>query len=227
MVLGSGAIALSSRRNMLVPMSDAMAVILAAGEGKRLGAGIPKAMLEFEGGKSFLGQLASVFGKAGCGVLPVIGASAGDVEALHPRLSMLRNEDWQEGQFSSVRAGIKAALDEGAQVVVIHPVDMPFIRAGTVTSLMKALGDSEAIIPEFEGAVGHPLVLSRPAAEAVLKMSDVPHMEAALQKLKTKKLSVKDPAVLLDVNTPDIHQRLFDRAPRAAPPPKRRAKSAS
>lgn len=192
-----------------------------------MGVGVPKALLEYENGKSFLGQLASVLTKAGAMPLVVVGASAGEVEENHPQLEMVRNEAWMDGQLSSARLGIRTALEMGAQTVVVQPVDMPFIRATTLTTLLKGFSDTDtqARIPTFEGANGHPLVLSREAAEHVLA-SSAATLELAMEGLEVRKVPVKDPAVLLDVNTPDVHQRLFERGPQVAPPPKRRMRSA-
>ena len=58
-------------------MDTAIAVVLAAGEGKRMG--MPKALLEYEKGKSFLTQLAKTFEKVGCRVLAVVGKDAAAV----------------------------------------------------------------------------------------------------------------------------------------------------
>jgi molybdenum cofactor cytidylyltransferase len=202
-----------------------MAVILAAGEGKRMG--LPKALLEYEKNKSFVGHLASVFAKAGCSPLIVTGKHTEEIRAQHPELALVPNSAWEEGQFSSVKAGMRAALEEGAEVVVLHPVDMPTVRASTVTALMAKLDGAEAAVPEFEGAIGHPLLLTRGAVEKVLAMDGVPHMEAALQRLTLKKIPTKDPGVMVNLNTPDIYERILGTPPHLAPAKKKRGRTAA
>ncbi len=203
----------------------AMAIILAAGEGKRMG--LPKALLEYEKNKSFVGHLASVFAKAGCAPLIVTGKHTEEIRAHHPELALVQNVAWEEGQFSSAKAGMRAALEEGAELVVLHPVDMPTVRASTVSALMAKLNGSEAAVPEFEGATGHPLLLTREAMEKVLEMSDVPHLEAALQRLSLKKIPTKDPGVMVNLNTPDIYERILGVPPHLAPPKKKRGRTAA
>jgi len=203
----------------------AVAIILAAGEARRMAH--PKALIEHEGGRSFLQSLASTFGKAGCTVLGVIGKDGEAVREQHPTMNLVESPRWQEGLMSSIQAGVQAALEEEAEVVLLHPVDMPAVRASTLKSLLKAMGESdEGLRPEFEGAPGFPLVLSRAVAERLLSGGAM-QLDAALQGLKLRRVSVKDPGVVVNINTPETYERLFGTAPKLAPPPKRRAKKSA
>ncbi|AEI64153.1 nucleotidyltransferase family protein [Corallococcus macrosporus] len=198
----------------------AVAIILAAGEARRMAH--PKALIEHEGGKSFLQSLASTFGKAGSMVLGVVGKDSEAVREQHPGLELVEAERWQEGPLLSVKAGLEAALEAGADVVLLHPVDMPALRATTLKSLLKMMGDADELLrPEFEGAPGWPLVLSRSAAER-LRAAEGPQLEPALAALKARRVAVKDPGVVVNINTPETYERLFGMQPRLAPPPKRR-----
>ncbi|WP_224244913.1 nucleotidyltransferase family protein [Hyalangium gracile] len=203
----------------------AVAIILAAGEARRMAH--PKALIEHEGGRSFLQSLASTFGKAGCAVLGVIGKDAEAVREQHPSVNLVDSPRWQDGPMASIKAGLSAALEEEADVVLLHPVDMPAVRASTLKSLLKGVGDAEdGLRPEFEGAPGYPVVLSRALVERLMG-SDAVQLDAALQGMKLRRVSVKDPGVVVNINTPETYERLFGTAPRLAPPPKRRAKKAA
>ncbi|ADO68596.1 nucleotidyltransferase family protein [Stigmatella aurantiaca] len=200
----------------------AVAIILAAGGARYMDH--PKALIEHEGGKSFLQSLTSTFGKAGCAVLGITGKDAEAVREQHPSLALAHSEHWQEGLLASVKAGVSAALEEGAEVVLIHPVDMPAVRASTLKSLLKVRGEAEeGLRPEFEGAPGYPLVLSRAAAERLVA-SGASQLEGALAEVKVRRVPVKDPGVVVNINTPETYERLFGTPPRLAPPPKRRVK---
>lgn len=202
----------------------AVAIILAAGEARRMAH--PKALIEHEGGRSFLQSLAATFGKAGCAVLGVIGKDGEAVRDQHPHLPLVESPRWLDGPMSSIKAGLRAALEEGADVVLLHPVDMPAVRASTLKALLKAMGDSdEGLRPEFEGAPGYPVVLSRAAAERLLESGET-LLDAALLGMKLRRVPVKDPGVLVNINTPETYERLFGTPPRLAPPPKRRPKKA-
>ncbi len=202
----------------------AVAIILAAGEARKMGH--PKALIEHEGGKSFLQSLASTFGKAGCSIIGVVGHDGETVREQHPAVHLVESERWQDGQLSSVKAGIEAALQEGAEAVLLHPVDMPALRASTIKTLLKGLNDSmDGLRPEFEGASGYPIVLSRAAAERLYGGdSGETQLEAAVRGMQIRRVAVKDPGVVVNLNTPEIYERLFGSAPRLAPPPKRRIK---
>lgn len=200
----------------------AVAIILAAGEARRMAH--PKALIEHEGGKSFLQSLASTFGKAGSAVIGVVGKDSEAVREQHPGLELVDAEKWQEGPLASMRTGLEAALESGADVVLLHPVDMPALRASTLKSLLKLIGETDEVLrPEFEGAPGWPLVLTRAAAER-LRSAEGAQLEPALSGLKTRRVPVKDPGVVVNINTPETYERLFGMAPRLAPPPKRRGK---
>jgi molybdenum cofactor cytidylyltransferase len=205
----------------------AVAIILAAGEARKMG--YSKALIEHEGGKSFLQSLVSTFGKAGCSVIGVIGKEAEAVRDQHPAIHLVENERWQDGQLSSVKTGLEAAFEDGADLVLLQPVDMPALRASTLKTLIKAMGDSvEAIRPEFEGASGFPIILSRGAAERLRdRDSSETQLEVAVRGLQIRRIPVKDPGVVVNINTPETYERLFGSAPKLAPPPKRRGKKES
>jgi molybdenum cofactor cytidylyltransferase len=201
---------------MTTSSSGPIAIILAGGAGQRMG--LPKALLENEKGKSFLGTLVSTFTKAGCRVLVVTGKHTAEILAHHPELESVDNPRWEEGQYSSVRVGLEAALEGEPSAVLLHPVDMPMIRPATVTALLDALDVTvEGVVPEFEGAPGHPLVLSASAARRVVAMDDVPHLEAAQQRLNMIRLKTRDPAVLVNINSPEVYQRVLGGEPHLAP----------
>src|SRR5260370_3806447 len=117
------------------PSGKRIAVILAAGEGRRMG--FTKALLEFAEGERFLRRLASVFASSGCEVLAVTGHQAAGIAAAHADLTCVENAGWDQGQLSSARVGIARALAAKASVVLAHPVDAPAIRAATLRILLS------------------------------------------------------------------------------------------
>lgn len=205
----------------------AVAIILAAGKARRMSH--PKALIEHEGGKSFLQSLASTFGKAGCGVLGVVGSDAEAVREQHPSMELVASEHWEKGVLASVKAGLEAALAEAADVVLIHPVDMPALRVNTVKSMLKEMDRGGTgpltLRPEYDNAIGWPLVLSREAAEKLLQ-AEGEDLEKAIQVLQPRRMSVKDPGVIVNINTPEAYERVFSMPPKLAPPPRKRTKRA-
>jgi molybdenum cofactor cytidylyltransferase len=193
--------------------------------------GAPKALLEYAPGESFLRHLAGVFGSAGCDVLAVLGHDAARIEAGHPDIRTVRNERWKEGQLSSARLGIARALETAADLVLVHPVDMPTISPATVQTLLLSRSPSgsrandhlgggylhankgRAAVPVFRGVQGHPLLLPRACAQAILRES-APTLEAALKLVGVDELPVNNAAVTSNINTAEDYAREFGRAPR-------------
>jgi len=188
-----------------------IAVILAAGEGRRMG--FTKALLEFAEGETFLRHLAGVFASSGCEVLAVTGHQAARVAAAHPNLTTVENGGWDKGQLSSARVGIAHALAAKASVVLVHPVDAPAIRAATVRLLLSHCTARRPTVPAYLEKSGHPLLLPRACAEEVLSLGIAGSLEAALASIGYDTVPVEDPGVALNLNTPEDYQRAFGRPP--------------
>jgi molybdenum cofactor cytidylyltransferase len=202
-----------------------MAVILAAGAAPKFAHA--KALLEYEKDRSFLRSLALAFNRSGAEPLAVVGKDAEAVRTQHPDLYLVENPTWGEGLLSSVKAGVRTALEEGAEVIAIHPVDQPAIRAGTLKTLLGKAGTGLGIVPEFEGAPGVPLVLTRAGAEKLVALTgSVTSLSALASQLGLSRVPTKDPGVVVNINSPDTYQRIFGSEPKLAPPPKSRKRKA-
>ena len=129
------------------------AVVLAAGEGRRIGG--PKALLSISG-VSFLARTCGQFALAGVDdVVAVLGAQADRVRAeagFADGVSVAVNEAWRSGMLSSIWCGIAAAESAGADAVLVHPVDNPSVTLATIREVVSALTAGAAIaIPSHAG----------------------------------------------------------------------------
>ncbi|HVE81974.1 MAG TPA: nucleotidyltransferase family protein [Myxococcales bacterium] len=193
-------------------MSDRpWAIVLAAGEGRRMG--VPKALLRYDARHSFLGRLAAVFAEASCEVVAVVGAEAERVQAAHPGVRAVVNPHWTEGQLSSVHAGLKAALQGGADLLLVHPVDMPELRVETVQALCRRAA-GEGAFPMYDGQRGHPLLLTAAGAREVLE-ADADTLADATFRMHLQSVDVPDPGTVVNFNTPDMYVRVFGAPPAA------------
>jgi len=138
------------------------AVVLAAGEGRRMGG--PKALLR-EGQETFLARACVLFSSAGVLPIAVIGAEAGRVrdEAGIPEgVTVVLNPRWAEGMLTSVWKGLDAAEGLGAEAVLLHPVDNPFVAPETIAAVVASLaGGAEIAVPSHAGRRGHPAGFAR------------------------------------------------------------------
>lgn len=154
---------------MIIRVMRVVAVVLAAGEGRRMGG--PKAILRL-GGRSFLECCLDGLDRPGIAErVVVVGHRADDVRALLPApvpVHVVVNERYGQGMLSSVIAGLDRAESVGADAVLLHPVDHPLLEPATVDSVLAALAAGAVIaVPSHGGRRGHPAGFARPAWPAL------------------------------------------------------------
>jgi molybdenum cofactor cytidylyltransferase len=139
------------------------AVVLAAGEGRRMGG--PKALAPLGDGTFASAVLARFDRKDVAARIVVVGAQAERVTALAAwpsGVSLVVNERWADGMLTSVWAGLAAAASLGVDAVLLHPVDNPLVTAATVGSVLEALESGARIaVPSHAGRRGHPTGFAR------------------------------------------------------------------
>lgn len=149
------------------------AVLLAAGEGSRMGS-VPKSLLALDG-KALIHRHLSVLREAGLDEIVVVtgyhhqaieAALVGDV------VRVVRNLAPQRGQQSSVRLGV-GALGHGFDLVMVVLADQPLLDAADHDELMRAFAQRPAgagvMYPQVGNQRGNPVVFS---AEVVARMID-------------------------------------------------------
>ena len=150
-----------------------VAVILAAGEGRRMGRS--KALLRI-GDTTFLARTVATLQRPGvASVLAVLGPEADRIAAeggLPAGVELLRNPRPDDGMLSSVLVGLGAAEERGAEAILLQPVDHPLVAPATVDAVLQAL-DAGAVVavPSHEGRRGHPAGFAR-AAWPALRSAD-------------------------------------------------------
>ncbi|MDR1659008.1 MAG: nucleotidyltransferase family protein [Desulfovibrio sp.] len=197
------------------------AIILAAGRSSRMGglkALLPLPLFADGGACSALEALARLYRAAGLpDMLVVSGFHAEAVEDAARALSLAvaRNAHPEQGMFSSVCAGLRAAPpDCGA--FFIHPADIPLVRPQTLRHLAdmaieasRAPGNSPAVlIPRHNGEEGHPPLLPAVFKKIVLSYQGEDGLRAALSALPRRLVDTPDPCVLEDMDSPRDYTRL-------------------
>ncbi len=199
-------------------------VILAAGESSRMGRDKatlpwpPNAGQNASWRNTFLGAsiemlrpetdlVVVVAGKNADAIAPVV-YSAGAFLTVNP--------NWQQGQFSSLQAGLQEVLNRGRDAAIVSLVDRPPVLQETVEALRAAYVAAPdrvwAVIPEFEGRHGHPLIAGREMIEIFLRAPaganarDLEHANAAHILYQP----VKDARVCANIDTPDDYARLSE-----------------
>jgi CTP:molybdopterin cytidylyltransferase MocA len=140
-----------------------VAIVLAAGEGRRMGG--PKALLPL-GESTFLSRACHLFARPGiASVVAVLGAEAERVRraaGIPAEATVAVNDRWREGMLTSVWAGLDAAEAFFADAVLLHPVDNPFVAPATIEAVVAALNrGAEIAVPSHAGRRGHPAGFAR------------------------------------------------------------------
>jgi molybdenum cofactor cytidylyltransferase len=200
--------------------ADALAVILAAEQPP--GLPLPPALLEYEGGRSLLDEVATALRKGGLGrVTVVVSAHADEVAARHPELPTV-----MDGAGTGLRKGLTEALAHDVADILVLPVEHAALRPSTITALLKGARAAHGAVPEFEGALGRPVLLSRAGAEAILS-DGATGLEQALGALQLERVKVRDPGVVVAFRDPALFERILGAPPHAAPPRKKGGRKAS
>jgi CTP:molybdopterin cytidylyltransferase MocA len=139
-------------------------VLLAAGEGRRLGN--PKALVEL-GGVRLIDRGVALLREGGTApVVAVLGAAV--VELLG--VITVHNPDWRTGMGSSLAAGL-GSVPVSAEAAVVALVDQPLVGSGSVRRLIAAYrAGARVAVAAYHGQPRNPVLLARehwPAAIAL------------------------------------------------------------
>jgi CTP:molybdopterin cytidylyltransferase MocA len=147
------------------------AVLLAAGEGRRMG-GVAKPLIRLQGVPLINRHLVALSG-AGVDEVVVVTGHARDAVEEQVRsfvVTLAHNPEHREGQERSVRIGL-AALSGAFDAVIVMPADLPLIGAGDLTELIGAFKKRPAghiVLPTVDGQRGNPIVLDSEALARIL-----------------------------------------------------------
>jgi molybdenum cofactor cytidylyltransferase len=147
-----------------------------------------------------------VVGKNQAALSPVVYANGA---------SLVINPDPDRGQFSSLHAGLQEVRNRGRDTAMFTLVDRPPVRAATIETLQQAFERAtakrkSAVIPEYEGKHGHPILIANEMLEAFLEApetSNARDVESAHQS-QIEYVPVDDPLIAVNVNTPEQYASL-------------------
>ena len=193
-------------------------VILAAGASSRMGK--DKALLPWPttgaGGGTLLSASIKAFsfsdlvivvaGRNAADLTPIVDANAGFLTV---------NPDPERGQFSSLQCGLQEVLNRGRDAAMITLVDKPPVKAPTLEKLLEEFNSTVtagkwAVVPEYGGQHGHPILIGREMIEAFLRAPatanarDIQHQHQA----QIQYVAVDDPDTTMNFNNPEDYAAL-------------------
>jgi molybdenum cofactor cytidylyltransferase len=188
-------------------------VILAAGASSRMGR--DKALLPWRDG-TFLSATIRALQPLTELVIVVAGTNAPNLEPVvdaHAAFLVV-NPHPEQGQFSSLQVGLREVLNRGRDAAIVTLVDRPPAEVETIEYLKPVFLSSDeqvwAVVPEYQGKHGHPIVIGREMIEAFLRAPvhssarDVEHANQA----HIRYVPISDPLVTANVDTPEDFEKL-------------------
>ena len=190
------------------------AVLTAAGLSSRMGR--PKPLLPWRGRTLVESQIQSLLEAGANEVIVVLGHEA---EEVAPYLSGkavrdVMNPLYKEGRTSSIRAGLKAVSPDATDIVIMA-VDQPRTPQ-IVSDVINAHLEAGALLtsPRYRGRGGHPLIFS---ACLLPELGRISEKNQGLREVferhraEINEVVFDDPAIRLDLNTPEAYNEAFER----------------
>lgn len=180
-----------------------VALVLAAGRGRRFSKSDNKLFAPFRGRPLLRHAVDAALSSRVAETVVVTGFDAERVErelAGHP-LRIVRNDEYEEGMASSLRAGLRHTSDADGAVILLG--DMPLTSSALIDRLIETFeaGAAAAVAPTHGGRRGNPVLLGRALFPLVARLSGDTGARALLRaRVDVRELEIDDASVILDVD---------------------------
>jgi len=187
------------------------AVILAAGESKRMGQ--PKMLLPWGKG-TVISHVITNFRNAGLKDIIVVTGGARerlDEAISHFDVKAVYNDDFAKGDMlTSIQCAIEA-LPLRTKAMLIGLGDQPLVRAGTVQMICEAYEKTKSpiVVPSYQMRRGHPWLVAKTYWTELLNMKS-PNSPRDFLRSHQKDIYyvyVDDMGILADLDTPEDYER--------------------
>ena len=170
------------------------------------GMGVPKAGALLPDGRTFLEACTATLHASGADPVVATLPPGFDEPEIDGLVAVPLREEGLD-MFASLRIGLQRLVGEaGWNRVALLPVDHPFVRPATIAAL--AACGAPAAVPSYRGKHGHPVVIDRPTAEAVVSgVIPGPTLREVLREVGAADVVVDDPGAIANCNTTEALQR--------------------
>jgi len=178
--------------------------------------GRPKALLPYREG-TFLEHLIQVTRHPRIGVTRIVlGAGADEISTiakLDPSQIVL-NRNWEQGQLSSIWAGIRSLENVETDGIILCPVDHPLVSAALVSELVEQFYSNQKLIvlPTYNQRRGHPAIFSKELFSELLSAPADKGARTVVWAHAANVLEVptEEEGVILNINSPGMLQHLIE-----------------
>lgn len=185
------------------------ALLLAAGNASRFGSAKQLAPLD---GVALVRRAASAVLETGLPLTVVTGAYAVEVAAALAGLplTVIRNDDWEQGMGSSLGCGFRHLLTSDSQAALVCLGDQPSVQAPQLLRLIEAWRASpqKMAAAVYGDALGPPCLFPRQWYEELSRWSGPQGARKLLERHPQELLRVEMPEAAVDVDTHEDYARL-------------------
>lgn len=185
-------------------MNGIWAIVLAAGESRRMGS--PKMLLPYNDVTVIEQVINNLLDADIDRIVVVLGANREEIMEVTCSYDVFHcyNEDYMGGMLSSVKCGFYS-LPQGCTGALIMPGDQPMTGPGEINRVIRAFMESDKglVMAAHNGKRGHPLIVDMKYADEVLNLPEDEGLRALAAKHPEDVMEsdTDDSSVLRDIDT--------------------------
>jgi len=191
-------------------MNEIWAIILAAGESRRMG--FPKMLLAFEGKTMIENVISNVHESKVNRIMVVLGAVREPLVQVIEKSDVryCYNDNFKDGMLSSVICGFRN-LPSDYNAVMVFQGDQPLIKPAAINTVIEAYLSSGKgiVIPVHKKRRGHPILIDRKYRNEVEYLSPARGLRSLAQKFSDDVLEIEteETGILRDFDTYDEYRK--------------------
>jgi molybdenum cofactor cytidylyltransferase len=190
------------------------AIVLAAGESKRMGQ--TKQLLDLEGKSILQWVLDNLCRSQVDEVILVLGHDADRIlQTIDThRVKVVINKNYREGMITSIEQGLMN-LNDKVQAFFIVLADQPGVSPEVfdrlITEFRRVIPEKNIVLPTFRGRIGHPALFSAKYRKEASRIKGDVGLRQILQEHPEDILAVEmdTDSILQDIDTPDDYWKQF------------------
>jgi molybdenum cofactor cytidylyltransferase len=185
-------------------MGEIWAIILAAGESKRMGS--QKMLLPFHGQTMIETVISNVKESEAGKIIVVLGSEREHLVSLAEMLDVryCYNDKYKDGMLSSVQCGFDN-LPADYRAAMVFQGDQPLITKNVINSVIDKYLNAEngIVIPVYKKRRGHPILIDRKYHSEIGKLSPVKGLRSLAEKFSDDVLEIEtdESGIMRDFDT--------------------------
>jgi molybdenum cofactor cytidylyltransferase len=180
--------------------------------------GRSKALLPVGDADTFLSRVVRTLRDGGVDdVIVVLGADAQTIRTAIDREKMpvrvVENPDYEQGQLSSLLAGLRVVDHPGVRAALVTLIDVPLVAATTVRTLLAEYraGASLIVRPLSRARHGHPVIFDRALFDELRRANPKEGAKEVVRAYTAEQLNVEieDEGAFTDIDNPEDYDRFI------------------